>query len=252
MDKFIYTITTTENQKNNKNKNESIINLGGCEIKLKEKYYSIPKNDKLYILKIDALINNIQKVEYGVYYPFTNNKLTKLDLSVCKDIKIDILIPIDIPKGEINKYNMSSAYYNDICYTLTSEVGTDKTLKDRREEFINNNLSVCEEGCDFTEYDDINKKAICSCFTKIKLPIISEIKVDKDKLISNFKNINNIGNFIMLKCIYLFFDKKNIFNNSSNYIFFILFILSIISLFVVLFYNKTKIKNIINNFSKMD
>ena len=34
--------------------------------------------------------------------------------------------------------------------------------------------------------------------------------------------------------------------------FLILFILSIISLFVVLFYNKTKIKNIINNFSKMD
>ena len=119
MDKYSYTITSTENQKNNKNKNETTINMGECETKLKEKYY-ISKNDSLCILKIDALINNIHKVEYEVYYQFTTNNLTKLDLSVCKNIKIDISIPIEIPKGEIDKYNMSSTLYNDICNTLTS------------------------------------------------------------------------------------------------------------------------------------
>ena len=81
-------------------------------------------------------------------------------------------------------------------------------MKDRQNDFINNNISLCEEDCDFTEYDDIRKKALCSCFTKMKLPLISEIKIDKEKLYYNFKNIKNIGNFKMLKCFNLLFDAE--------------------------------------------
>jgi hypothetical protein len=55
---FTYTITTTTNQKNNKNNNVSTINLGNCENKLKEKY-SISKENNLYILKIDTILDNI-------------------------------------------------------------------------------------------------------------------------------------------------------------------------------------------------
>ena len=243
-DKVSYTITTTSNQKNNTNNNVTTINLGKCEDKLKEKYI-IPKNDILYILKIDVLIDNIQKVEYEVYYPFTPNTLTKLDISICKDITIDISIPIDIPIDELDKYNTSSGLYNDLCYTLTSESGTDKTLKDRQNEYKTSNISVCEEGCDFSQYDSENKKAICSCFTKVKLPLISEIKVDKEKLFSNFKNIKNIGNFKMLKCNYLLYDIRNIFKNSANYMILILFILSTIALFSYICYNNSKIKQYI-------
>ena len=50
-------------------------------------------------------------------------------------------------------------------------------------------MFVCEENCDFTEYNTEAKKAICSCYTKIIFPLISEIKVDKEKLFSNFKDI---------------------------------------------------------------
>ena len=67
------------------------------EIKEKNK---IPTKENLYILKVDILIDNNPKVEYEVYYPFTPNKLTKLDLSVCKDIEIGISIPIEIPINE--------------------------------------------------------------------------------------------------------------------------------------------------------
>ena len=74
---------------------------------------------------------------------------------------------------------MSSDLYNDICYIFTSENGTDKPLKDRQNEFINNNMSVCEENCDFYEYDNFAKRAKCSCFTKINFPLISQIKFDK-------------------------------------------------------------------------
>ena len=67
---------------------------------------------------------------------------------------------------------------------------------------------------------------------------------------SNFKNIKNIANFKMLECIYLLFDKTNIFKNSSNYMMIILMTLSIISLFDFICHNYLKIKNNIIEFSK--
>ena len=246
-DKINYTLTTTSNQKSNENLNVSTIDLGECEIKLKEKY-NISQNDDLYIIKIDALVDNIHKIEYDVYYQFSLNNLTKLNLSICKDVKIDLFIPAEISLNEIDKYNKSSDLYNDICYTLTSESGTDKPIKDRQNEFVNNNMSICEEDCDFADYDNKRKKALCSCYTKIKIPLISEIKVDKKKLLSNFKDIKNIGNFNILKCIYLLYDFNNFTKNSANYILIILFILSLFSIFSFICCNIKKVNQYINKF----
>ena len=182
------------------------------------------------------------KVEYEVYYPLIENKLKKANLSLCSNVKIDVSIPINLSSSEIDKHNASSGYYNDLCYTLTTESNTDECLNDRRDEFVNNNLSICEEDCQFTEYDMINKRAICSCYTKINLPLISEIKVDKDKFLSNFYDIKNIANIKMLKCIKLLFDKNNIFNNSANYMLIILFFTGIVAAFVFCCHNNLKIK----------
>ena len=43
---------------------------------------------------------------------------------------------------------------------------------DEYKEFVNNNLTVCEENCKFIEYDYINKKAKCSCEIKINIPLL--------------------------------------------------------------------------------
>ena len=205
-------------------------------------------NESLYILKIDILVEYIKKIEYEVYYNFSSNKLTKLNLTVCKGIKIDILIPKDIPINEIDKYNKSSGFYNDICYTYTSEFDTDESLKDRRNDYNNNNLSICEEGCDFTEYNSVTKKVKCSCFTKITLPLISEIKLDKQKLISNFKDIRNVGNFKILSCLKKFLKEKNIFKNTAYHMLIIIFILSLISVLTFCFYDFKKIQEYIINY----
>ena len=109
----------------------------------------------MYILKIDVNQEGLKipKIEYEVYYPLFGDSLIKLNLTVCKDSKIDLSIPIVITES-LDKVNQSSGYYNDICYTYTSEDGTDISLSDRKEEFINNNLTVCEEDCDFINYDN--------------------------------------------------------------------------------------------------
>ena len=101
----------------------------------------------------------IPKLEYEVYYPLNNsNILEKLNLSLCKDTKIEISIKVKI-NDIIDKYNPSSNYYNDICYKTTSESGTDIPLKTRRNEFIDNNMTLCEENCDLIEYNYNKEKA---------------------------------------------------------------------------------------------
>ena len=84
----------------------------------------------------------IPKVEYEVYYPLNNiSNLTKLNLSSCKDTKIEISISVKI-NGSLDKYDPNSNYYNNICSKATSESGTDISLKDRKNEYVNNNMSL--------------------------------------------------------------------------------------------------------------
>ena len=136
------------------------------------------------------------KVEYEFYYyPNNTQNLSLLDISPCENTRIDIILPIDINQDEIDKYNASSDYYDDICESYTSEDGTDIHIKDRQKEYIENNMGICEEECYFSEYDFILRKAICSCLTKTKLENISEIKLNTPRLYSNFKEVKNTANF---------------------------------------------------------
>ena len=64
-EKMSYVLTTTKNQKMKMDDNVATIDLGKCEIELKN-VYNITMNDSLYIFKIDILIDNIQKTEYEV------------------------------------------------------------------------------------------------------------------------------------------------------------------------------------------
>ena len=120
----------------------------------------------------------IPKVEYEVYYPLTNNTLTKLNLNSCKNTKIEISIKVKI-NDLFDKYNPKSDYYNDVCSSATSESGTDISLKDRKNEFIDNNMSLCEENCDLIEYNITKQKAKCSCDIKLNILENFDIKLIK-------------------------------------------------------------------------
>ena len=175
-------LTTTYNQSLNGSEVQTSINLGKCEYKLKDTY-NISYNDSLYILKIEVNETGmkIPKIEYEVYYSLYDKNLVKLNLSVCKEYKAEISIPVYI-NDNIEKYNQSSDYYNDICSKTTSKYGTDICIKDRKDEFIENNMTLCEENCDLIDYDYNNKKMKCSCKIKLSLPLIEEIKIDTDEL----------------------------------------------------------------------
>ena len=146
------TITKTVNQKNqiNSKTNTSNIDLGECETELKNQN-NISENESLYILKMDIKQEGykIPKIQYEVYYPLNeDSKLSLLNLSYCDGLNIDIYLPLTL-NGNLEHFDPKSDFYNNICYTYTTENGTDLTLSERKDNYIKNNLTICEENCDF-------------------------------------------------------------------------------------------------------
>ena len=174
-----YHITSTITQNNNQYNDISRLILGNCEKELKNKY-SLQESDSLLIFKRDVIIEGFSSpiVEYEVFHPISKQPL---NLSYCTNIPIEIEIPVNINEDEIYKYDPSSKYYTDICTPASSESKTDIILSDRKNEYINKNLSLCENDCTFIGYDSSTKKAKCECKVKISISNLSGIKIDKQK-----------------------------------------------------------------------
>jgi hypothetical protein len=162
-------------------------------------------------------------------------------------------IPASIGK-DLEKYNLSSDYYNDICSITTSKSGTDISIKDRRNEYIDNNMTLCEENCQLIDYDYETEKAKCSCDVKINIPFISDdISINKDALLKSFTDIKNIANINLMKCYDTVLNIQNLKNNYGSHI--ISFIILLFFICLILFYAKyyfrikTQINKIVNDIS---
>ncbi len=107
-------------------------------------------------------------------------------------------------------------------------------------------MTLCEENCNFIEYDYTNKKAKCSCEIKISLPLIDEIKFDTGILKNSFIDINSIANFKIMKCYKSILDKKELKNNYGFFIIFFIILLFIISFFIYICKSKEEINIEIN------
>ena len=108
-------------------------------------------------------------------------------------------MPIIITEN-LDKLNISSDYYNDICYTATSDSGTDIILKDRKKEFIEGNKTICQEDCDFSDYDNTTHIVNCSCKVKESPLSFVNMKINKTKLYENIIDIKNVANINILIC----------------------------------------------------
>ena len=104
-----------------------------------------------------------------------------------------------------------------ICYTATSDPGTDITLNDRKEEFINNNKTICQEKCIFAEYNDITQKAKCVCDVVEASSSFSNLKIDKSELYKSIIDIRNMVNIKILLCYKKLLCKKGILKNYGSY-----------------------------------
>ena len=94
-----YQLTSLKNElsrlrNNDLNSNVSIIDLGECESILKA-HYGLTEEDTLIILKKEKTTGKASEkdVEYDVFHPY--NK-TKLNLSLCSGVNINVYVPIEL------------------------------------------------------------------------------------------------------------------------------------------------------------
>ena len=222
----LYQITSSFNQNNKNYQNISSIDLSECENYLKGKY-DILENETLIIFKTEKYLDEIliPIIEFEVFNPKTKEKL---NLNYCKNLSINyiIYIPVFINESNLYKHEQNSSYYNDICYTYTTENGTDITLYDRQKEFNDKNLSLCPLSCTYNGYDQINKKSICFCEFQERI-LFSDI--NSEQLVHNFSIIKRETNFYILKCYKLLFLDEGLVKNSGSYIIILIIILYIVS-----------------------
>ena len=215
--------------RNNSNFNVTSVKLGECERILK-RHYNLDDNISLIISmdNNDKMDRRPKMLE--VYEPINN---TKLDMRLCDNRRFNFDFNVRIDEKHLFKYDRFSEYYNDKCFTYTSEAGTDIILTDRRKEFIKNNMSLCERNCDFKGYDMNSKNAKCEC--EIKAENYEEnsetdTTTEEENFFSNFINITSITNIDVLKCYKNIFTKNGLIKNYGNYIMLFIILIYIISL----------------------
>ena len=219
--------------------NNNRFELGECEQTLRA-YYNLDDNITLIINEVINNNNNGRgrrgPMSIEVYEPINN---TKLNLSLCNNARFRVDISVNIDEENLYKYDMNSSYYNDICFTYTSENGTDVILNDRRREFIQNNMSLCERNCDYKGYDMDSKNAQCDCEIVVvnnNSDTVSDSETDDDEnFFNNFINIKSISNIEVLKCYKNIFTKDGLIKNYGNYIILSITLIYIISLLYFIF-----------------
>ena len=113
-------------------------------------------------------------------------------------------------------------------------------MKDRKNEFIEGNKTICQDDCDFSDYDFINQYAKCKCSIKESPKSILDLKINKTKLYENFIDIKNIANIKILACYKVLFRKNSLKKNIACFSVLPIILLHLIA--IIIFYSKEKKK----------
>ena len=151
----------------------SYINLGECEQILRNQVNNINENDKLILMTIIVFNKNraTDSTKIRIYSPDGH---TLLDYSKCENIKINIKSSLNEIE-EINKtrleyfvnknvdiFNYEDDFFQDKCNNIDLD-GIDYTLRDRKKN-IYVNVSLCQIGCQYNNYYNIETNYIsCLC-----------------------------------------------------------------------------------------
>ena len=234
---------------NNKNRNPNLtyIDFGECGQKLKEVNKLIPQDDILiFKIEYNSPDFKIPIIEYALFGIFGTKKL---DLLTCSNIKVNYYIPLKINNYQDYLYNPENIYYKDKCTSSKNDEMTDLTLKDRKDLFNKNNMSLCENMCEFKGYEYNN--IICECDIKIKFNSFLN-DVDKYNLIYRFEqDYLYFFNFWVFKCVNNIFTKNVISNNFCSITILLIIFANFVGLFIFCKIEqnlmRNKIKELIDN-----
>ena len=115
---------------------------------------------------VNDLSNETSK--YEVEYPLHDYMNASVSINKRNsEYLVENMIQMNKDFPEVDISNLSDPFYNDVCFLFTSDVGTDMTLNDRRQEYYIN-YSLCEDNCTLIKVinKDTNPRAVCSCDMK--------------------------------------------------------------------------------------
>ena len=206
------------------------IDFGPCYQKIHSN--NLINYNNTIILIVEKYFNGSSIVLYEFYDPINGNKI---DVSnECKDINITIekslikiLKGIDVnfenilkmTSQNINIFNKSSEFYNDICFHYESSNGKDIPLKDRLKEYYPN-ITLCNDDCLCIGINLTSLSSICECkfsnFLKGSNILLDNLFVSK--IIDEIGEIFLQSNLLILQCYKDVFIYKYFIKNTGGFI----------------------------------
>ena len=220
----------------------TIIDFHECYEKV-QKHYNL-EGISLIILIADFLKNNkLINTLFYFFHPLTG-KILSID-GICNEETFTIEKSLDY-FPEINKeqakffqeqnidiFNTSDVFYNDLCCFFKSPNGKDVPLKERILLFYPN-VTLCDESCYDAGVNLTSMKAICEC--KLK-SILNEAK-ETTKLVGlDYSDLIDSLSIIVLKCFETVFQYKYFIKCYGGFI--SIFLIIIQSICVIIYYKKS-------------
>ena len=224
--------------------NSTYVEFDECE-KILRKKYNISNSSILSFLQFELNNDNPQSLINQVEYLTYTDKKEILDLSLCKDVDIqihhsikdDIFLDIESISSfndqGIDIFNINDSFFNDICYSYSNS-SNDIILEDRKKD-IYQNYSLCEEGCTYNNTDIANMIITCDC--KVKQNISNDIASLNNNIVKETYIFDS--NIEVAKCYKLVFSLDGKLNNYGFWIFVVSIIINII-LIILYFFNGIK------------
>ena len=193
--------------------------MGECLSKIKN-HYRIEENLIIIIItKTENESDYPKMIYYSIFDPISGDKLAYNDICLNESLIIQEDLEIKINKSNINMdyvkylvgqnidvFDLTSAFYTDICYEFDSPLpgSTDIPLRDRIKLFFPN-ITVCEPHCEIKGINLTTLKSICEC--KLNILFNSDFFENNALLKNEFGQIQNLlkaTNIEVLKCFEVF------------------------------------------------
>ena len=248
---YSFQLTNTNNENNALDEENSIstINLGKCEITLRN-IYNIEDEYAIIILKYfkSEGASNEKSVFYELYHPIT---FEKLNLSYCANDTFELNIPIELDEDLANLfskilnqgYNIfdpDDDFYRKICTPYTSDNGTDVLLDDRVSFYQNKvqNLTTCPDNCKFISYSIETKYLKCECgINDADISTLDFNNIIGSNTYKSFYSTLKYSNYKVMICYNLVFNFKIFCHNYGSIMTLVLFIIYLCFIIVYLFKN---------------
>ena len=232
--------------------NFSTIDLGSCYNKI-QSFYNTTEELIISIMNIKSDKNKPVTL-YEVFEPKNGNKIDieKLCENQAIIIKESIYNYLEsskilISSQNIDIFNLSGAFYTDICYHFESLNGKDVPLKDRILSFYPN-ISLCDDGCTYKGVDLETFKTECKCIINNFLNNYSLINdFISDTILGDAIDLIRETNILVLKCYKDLFYSKYYIKNIGSYIIMSFIIIQIIITFIFLSCDLLSLKKYIYN-----